>query len=459
MSQIPVKRPFGRYRLPVIVQAEAAECGLASLAMIVNYHGQSTTLAAMRVDNEFSLQGCTMRDIVDIAAKYQLEARGVKVEAEDIAELDMPAILHWDMNHFVVLKSVDKKGVVIHDPAIGEKQLTHAELSQHFTGVALELSPSREFKESKQQSTLSLASFFTNMPGLKEILIQLFALSVILQLCAIVSPFYFQWITDEVLVTRDTALLKVIAIGFTLLLLFQLFITYLRTHISIYLSSRLSLKLGTNVFDHLLKLPMSYFEKRHMGDVVSRFRSIDSLQEFVSDKLVSITLNLFISVAMLAMIFIYSPSLAWVVVISASLYAALRVVSFISFKRTNSEIIVSRAKENSNFMETVRSMQAIKLYSKEQDRKSLWVNRMSEVVNLDIQLDRLQLVYNLANKLLFGLENIIVLYLGAQFIMEGDMTIGVLLAFISYKGQFTSSVDGLISDTISYKLLSIHLVV
>ena len=274
-----------KHRLPVIQQTEAAECGLACLAMIINYYGYEIDMVSLRRENHVSLQGCTMADIVNMAHQYHFEARGVKLELEEMDQLDLPCILHWDMNHFVVLKSMKHGRGVVHDPAFGERTYTKEEFDKHFTGVALELFPNQEFKPEKRKAQIQLSSFLKNIPGLFGILSQLLLFALVLQLCLIISPLFMQWVTDEVLVSYDKNLLIVLSIGFLLLLLFQIAVSILESYISLYVSSRISLRLDSNVLNHLLQLPLSYFETRHMGDLQSRFDSTDPIQSFITQEI------------------------------------------------------------------------------------------------------------------------------------------------------------------------------
>lgn len=445
------------HRLPIIQQSEAAECGLASLAMVMNYYGYEVDMATLRRENQVSLQGCTFADIARMAGKYNLEARGVKVELQHIAELDMPCILHWDLNHFVVLKSWKNGKATIHDPAFGARTYTQEEIGKHYTGVALELYPSQDFQKTKKKREVKLSYFFKNTKGLYGTLFQIFLFAFVLQICGIVTPFYMQWVTDEVLVSYDEGLLIVLSVGFFLLLLFQVGIGILRSYISLYLSSRVSLRLGSNVLTHLLQLPMSYFEKRHMGDLQSRFGSTANIQSFITQELVDMSLNAFIMVAMIVMVMIYDWLLGIVVLAAILLYALMRTLMYFKFKQVNYEYTLAEAKRETVFMETMRAMQTLKLYGKENDRRVAWTNRATTTMNLEIERSKMAITFETFKSLLFGIENILVIYFGATAIMDGNMTIGVLLAFISYKQQLEGAAGSLIEQFVSYRMISIHL--
>jgi ATP-binding cassette subfamily B protein RaxB len=199
----------GQSRLPIIRQNEAAECGLASLAMVAGYYGYKTDLATLRRKYVTSMQGMTLRSVMDVATRLDFTTRPVKLPLEAIGQLRLPAILHWDMNHFVVLKSVSGHKYTVHDPAYGERTYNETEFSKHFTGVALELLPTEKFEKREEKVLLKLSDLWGRMFGLKRNLVQVLVLSVVLQVFVLASPFYLQIAVDQVLTTFDTDLLLV----------------------------------------------------------------------------------------------------------------------------------------------------------------------------------------------------------------------------------------------------------
>jgi ATP-binding cassette subfamily B protein RaxB len=250
-------------RLPVITQAEAAECGLACIAMIVGYYGFETDLPSLRRKFAVSSHGVTLKTLMDIASKSQLAPRALRAELEDLNQLTLPCVLHWGLNHFVVLKQITRKGVVIHDPAIGERKLDNDTFSKHFTGIVLELTPTEEFKKGQDKQTLKFRDFWTKVVGLKRNLLNILALSLLLQIFALLAPFYMQTIVDDVLVKKDENLLFVLAMGFGLLMLVSVGTTVLRQFVVLHLTNRLSMQMSANLFRHLIRLPMKYLNSTY----------------------------------------------------------------------------------------------------------------------------------------------------------------------------------------------------
>ena len=443
-------------RLSVIIQSEAAECGLACLAMVADYHGYKTDLVSMRRKFNLSLGGATLHDIMQFAQSLNLTTRPLRIELDDLQNLQTPCILHWDLNHFVVLKSATDKSVVIHDPAYGEKQLKMSEVSGHFTGIALELTPTSEFEKRDVKPSLKFSDFWTKITGLKKSLLLVFTLSILLQVFVLASPYYMQLVIDDVVLTGDTSLLTVLAIGFFLVLLFEISTNALRGLTLLHFGNLMNIQLGANLFHHLIRLPMNYFEKRHIGDIVSRFGSLQQIRQLLTTGITETIIDGIMAVVTLAMIFFYSAQLSIVVLVAVFLYALIRLFSYQSFRNISEQEITARAEENTNFMESVRGIQTIKLFGSEVKREGQWQNRYANTINQSIRLGNFELSFAAANRFIFGLENIIVIYLAAKLVIAGGFSTGMLFAFMAYKQQFMGKMSNLIEKLIEFKMLGLH---
>ncbi|BBN83227.1 ABC transporter [Pseudoalteromonas sp. A25] len=447
---------WSRKSLPIILQSEAAECGLASLAMVAAYHGYNSDLISLRQKFSISLEGATLLDIMHFAEKLELTSRPLRIELEDLDALQTPCILHWDMNHFVVLKKANEKRIVIHDPASGEKTFTLEEASKHFTGIALELTPTKNFEKQEARPSLKFSDFWSRITGLKRSLILIFALSVLLQVFTLASPYYIQLVIDDVILTSDTSLLTVLAVGFFLVLAFEIATNALRGFTLLHFGNQMNIQLGANLFHHLVRLPLSYFETRHMGDVVSRFGSLQQVKQLLTTGVIEAIIDGLMAVITLAMIFFYSPMLSMVVLVAVILYALVRVAMYKPFRTISEQEIMARAEENSNFMETVRGIQTIKLFGSEVKREGQWQNRYANAINQNIRLGNFQIGYDAINRALFGIENILVVYLAAHLVIQGGFSTGMLFAFMSYKRQFMDKTANLIEKFIEFKMLGLH---
>ncbi|WP_027671224.1 peptidase domain-containing ABC transporter [Rheinheimera baltica] len=441
----------------MIYQSEAAECGLACIAMVANQHGHQLDLTTLRNRYSVSLKGANMQQLMLLSNQLNMTARALKLELGELKNLSTPCILHWEMNHFVVLKKVHRNGITILDPALGERCLTSAEVDKAFTGVALELTPGTEFRKIDERVQLGLTAFWSKMQGVVPALVKLFALSLLLQVFALASPYYTQLVVDEVLVSQDKPLLTVLALGFGLIMLIQVVVSVLRSWISLHLGTMMSMQMVTNLFRHLLHLPLSYFEKRHMGDITSRFGSLSAVQSLLTNSLVEGILDGIMVIIVFAMMYLYSPQLSFVVVIVVALYAVIRWAFYWPMRQLTEENIVAGAKEDSVFMESIRGIQSIKLFGQQTQRLNIWQNRHAEAINSGYRLAKWGISANTANQLLFGVEGILIVYLAAHAVMDGSMTVGMLFAFMAYKSQFTGRMSALIGLVVQVKMTKLHL--
>ncbi|GJJ03884.1 colicin V biosynthesis protein [Duganella rhizosphaerae] len=413
-------------------------------------------MSALRARFHVSLKGANLSQLVEYANCLQLTSRPLRLEVDELSQLALPCILHWNLNHFVVLVKVGRKGIVIHDPAIGVRRLPFDQIGKFFTGVALELQPTAHFRPVNDRRRISIAALMGRVDGLWHTIALVFGMALALEVFALVGPVLNQWVVDEALVSADYSLLNVVICGCGLMLLIQTAVALARGWTVMYLSTHLNLQWAANVFTHLLHLPVSWFEKRYLGDVVSRFGSIGAIQHTLTTGFVETILDGMFALLTLAMMLMYSVRLSIVVVVAACLYAVLRALSFQPLRMANEEALLLGAKEHSCFLETIRGVRAIKLFGRELERRSRWVNLLVDSVNRSVRTEKFMLWFGMANTAVFGAEHLLVLWLGAGNVMGGSLTVGMLFAFMSYSGQFGGRMAALTNRCVEFRLLSVH---
>jgi len=444
-------------KVPIIRQTEIAECGIACLAMVLSYHGQKVDMQYMRSHCTTGLKGISLSTLSDIATNSGLAARGLKCELESLKNLTLPAIIHWDMNHFVVLTKVTKHYVVINDPARGQVKATWREVDDNYTGIALELTPTDNFNKDDKRTPLSLNMLWRKMSHLKRGLFKVFALSMIVQGIILLMPYYMKIMIDDVIVSHDTELLLLLAIGFGLITLFDVFARTLRGWIIIRLSSSFGLQSGINIVSHLFKLPITYFESRHIGDINSRIASLKNIRDTLSQGLIEAVVDGLMSAIIVFVLFSYSTLLGGIVLGVSAAYLLIRIILYKAYRRDSEEQIVKSAEEQTHFMETIRGIQTVRLYNHEPKRLSIWQNKFVDVINSEIKLGRLTLSFDIFNRMLFGIENVVIVFLAAHMVLDGELTLGAIIAFIAYKKNFTESAARLIENLLKLKIMSLHL--
>ena len=447
----------GGRSLPSILQTEHSECLLACLAMISGYFGHKIDIITLRNRHSISQHGVTLKDAIRIAERMNLASRAVRLELDEIGKLKCPAILHWSMNHFVVLKKVSSGKLVIHDPAAGIRTVSLKDAGKDFTGIALELTPTSGFKERNEEKKLKISQLWTSATGLKRGIVQVLLLSLLLELFVVVMPYFTQLVIDDVLVSRDRDLLKIVIIAYMLVVMTQMATGALRSFAVMHLANKMGFQFAVNIYRHLLKLPLEYFSKRHIGDIVSRFGSQASIREFMTSGIVSAALDGIMVVITLAMMLIYSRTLTLIIMAAVVLYGVARLSTFGWIRRRTDEQIAAAAKENTNFMENIRTMQGIKLFGKETDRLSLWENYYVDVINTGIRVQKFGIHIGIVNGIITNGRAILILYLGAMAVLGNELSIGMLMAFTSWSQSFLGRALGLLDKTIEFRLLDVHL--
>lgn len=443
-------------RQELIIQSESTECGLACIAMVAAHHGYEVGLQSLRQRFPLSLKGASLSRLMNIAGQLGLQSRPVRLDIEEMLKLKTPAILHWDLNHYVVLIKVGKFKITILDPAFGKRILNYAEVSDHFTGVALELTPTTEFKNQKAAPTVSVRQLTGHITGLWRSLGMILLLSAVLQVFVVLAPFFLQWIVDQALVSADRDLLTVLGIGFGLVLLLQVGVGLLRGWAVVFLSNRLGLQWMGNVFAHLLKLPMEFFEKRHLGDLVSRMGSVQTIQRTLTTSFVEALIDGLMALVTLALMMIYSWQLALVTLLAVALYLLIRSISFRPVRSGTEQQLIAGARQQSHLLESIRGMQSVKVAGREALRESGYANLMNDTVNRNIWLAKLGLGFNSASQLVFGIERIAVIWIGAILAMQNVFSVGMLIAYLAYKDQFSQRVSSLIDKWIDFRMLRLH---
>jgi ATP-binding cassette subfamily B protein RaxB len=447
----------GRRPLPLVRQSEAAECGLACLAMIVLYHGYETDLASLRRRFAISLKGATLASLIDMAARMGLSGRAVRLELDELSDLRTPSILHWNFNHFVVLKRVRGKQVELHDPAVGARTLALEAVSPHFTGVALEVSPTDAFQRKRERHSLTLPMLVRLSPGMLGAATQAIVLSLIIEIFVLALPFYTQTVIDGAILKGDVDLLATLAIAFALVVAFNAAANALRGLSLQFLSNALSFDLAARLFSHLMRLPLDWMHKRHLGDVQSRFRSIEPVRQFLAGSALTTLLDGVFVVFVLGLLMLYAPLLAGIVLASAVLYALLRTAMFEISRRAAGDHLVAEAREQTSFLETLRAAQTLKLAARESAREASQHSAIAATINAAIRVGNLGIFYRVANQALSGGTDVLVVFLAARSIISADMTIGMMAAFLAYRGLFSTRVASLVDTAIAWRLLDVHL--
>ncbi len=445
-----------RKKVPQVLQTEAAECGLASLAMICHYYGLQIDLFNLRQRFGLSSQGATLKTLVAVASSLKLKTRPLSLDIDEINALKTPCVLHWDMNHFVVLAAVRGGRIIIHDPAFGRRVLGLREISQHFTGIALEIWPDCEFSPATEKSRIRFRTLLSNIYGLKSALIKILCLSIVIEAINLLMPVGTQLVMDHVILAGDHDLLAVICIGLLFSILLRTGVAIFRTWTSIVMGAVINVQWKAGVFDHLIKLPLTYFEKRKLGDIHSRFGSLETIQTTFTTNIVNSIIDCIMSAGVFVMMLLYGGCLVWVCLGFTAVYVLLRLGTYRHYRQVSEEQLVKGAKADSHFMETLYSISTLKSLGIAEIRAQSLLNLNIDTTNAGIKQTKLDMMFGGINSFIGACDQILVLWLGASLVIDNQISLGMFIAFNAYRGQFSEQTGNLTNMLVQLRMLSLH---
>ncbi|EOE6858122.1 peptidase domain-containing ABC transporter [Cronobacter dublinensis] len=443
-------------KLPIIRQTESAECGLACLTMIACWHGLQTDLPTLRERFNVSIQGMTLQRLIDCASVLRLSSRAVKLEPTDLKSLKLPCILHWNMNHFVVLESVRSTKFIIHDPDKGRLILSTKEVGRHFTGIALEIFPAQGFTQKDERRKIKLNQLTGKIPGLIPAMTRILIFAMALEILTLGSPLLNQLVIDEVLVAADENLLIVIIIGLLLLSFTQMLLSLARQWASITLSVNFNMQWTARVFHHLLRLPLSWFDARSKGSINARFSAVDTIQEALTSLVLEGLIDVLLVITSFCMMLLYSPTLTLIAFIAALAYALIRALWYPSLRQAAESAWDAGARESGHFLETLNGILSLRINGVIAHREAAWLNLNVARRNTQLLQSRLLMYYDVAHTITASVVSVLILWMGAREVLNGAFTVGMLVAYLSYQSGFTSSMSSLTDKFFSWRTLDIY---
>ena len=446
-----------RPSLPILTGSEAAECGLVCLAMVSQFHGAGVSLNELRLRFPISMSGLRLTDLMRFAGALGLEATPVRIELDDLERLDQPTILHWGLNHFVVLKAVTRRGALIHDPATGARVVGPEELSRQFSGAALILEPGQSFQPKRTQSDISLRQFAPRIRGWWSSAGFVVALSVALQVLTLALPFQIQIVVDHGLSRSDDGLLLLVALGFGTIAVMVAASEAVRNWSLQILGNAFSFQLVAGLVRHLLRLPMAYFEKRHLGDTLSRLGAVAAIQEFLTRGVLSALLDGCMALIAAIILFIYAPLLATIVLAAVAASFLVGWAFYYPSRRATERRIALAASEQTYLMETIRSIVTIKVMGGESQREVGWRKLFSSVVAASQANSGYQILASSIQASIGSLQLVLVIFLGARMVLAAEgFSVGMLMAFIGFRQVLTDRANALSGQFVQLKMLGLH---
>ena len=445
-----------RRQVPVIHQTESSECGLACLAMIGGYYGKSIDLISLRRQFNLSARGTTLAGINNMAMQLGMQTRALSLDLDELANLKTPCILHWEFNHFVVLISVKNNRFVLHDPARGRRTVGLAEMSGAFTGVALEAWPGSEFTAETVQNRINLRTLIGSIHGIKSTLGKIFCLSLVIEAINLVMPIGTQLVMDHAIPAGDRGLLTLICFGLMFFILLRAAVSMVRAWSSLVMGTLINVQWQSGLFNHLLRLPLGYFERRKLGDIQSRFSSLDTLRTTFTTSVVGAIMDGIMVVGVTVMMVLYGGYLTWIVLGFTAIYVLMRLLTYSYYRQLSEETLVRGARASSYFMETLYGIATVKTQGMAERRGTHWLNLKIDAINSGIKISKMDLLFSGINTFVAACDQVVILWLGTSLVIDNQMTLGMFVAFGSFRGQFSERVGSLTNFLLQLRMMSLH---
>lgn len=445
-----------RPRVPLVHQTESSECGLACLAMICSHYGKQSNLIALRQQFNLSARGTTLAGMTQIAEQLGLATRCLSLDLNELSALKTPCILHWDFNHFVVLVSVKQNRAILHDPARGRRKVGMEEMSKYFTGIALEVWPGSTFAAQPTSHQFSLRSLAAKVHGLKGMLGKIFFYSLIIETINLLIPIGTQLALDHAIPAADMGLLTVICIGLFLFTLLRVALSALRSWSSLIMTTLINVQWQSGLFTHLVRLPLSYFERRKLGDIQSRFGSLNTLRETFTSSIIGALIDGTMMMGVIVMMILYGGWLTSVVIGFTALYVLTRLLTYSTYRELSEETLIRDARTRSYFMETLYGIATVKMQGLSERRGTHWLNLEIDTINTEIKITKMDLLFGGVNAFIIACEQITMLWLGSKLIIENAMTIGMFIAFGVFREQFADRIWSLTNFLMKLRMMHLH---
>ena len=447
---------FRSARHRFVQQTEVSECGLACLAMVADYHGLKIDITTLRQTHVSSLRGTSLKGLIRIADSLGLESTAIKLPLEELGDLSTPVILHWDLNHFVVLSAIRLGRYQIHDPAVGMSWITRAELSDHFTGIALELAPAPGFRQVDVRRQLRFMDLWSNSSGLRTLFFYSVLLTIIIQCLSLVLPYFMQIAIDLVLPTFDLRLLSILTLAFILVTVLNSTASLLRSFTLLSAGNSVASDIATNIARHLMRLPSAWFARRQLGDILSRFTSITPIKDALTENAITVVFDGLFALATLIVLLCYNFLLGSLAMLSMTSYGILRLVMRGHQRKVVDSAIVSAAEEQSHLMDSIRGITALRLFHVEDARLTDWKRLLVTAMNDGAQVQRVRLIQTVGSTFIVGIESLLSFWIAIKLVMSGELSLGMLFAFVSYKTQFISRGISATDQIFNFVLLRLH---
>ncbi len=446
------------HQVPVLLQMSVVECGAACLAMILSYYGHKISISEICDHCNIGRDGLSARDIAQAARNYGLRVRAISLQDDDLRFVALPAIIHWEFNHFIVVEHWSSRWIDVVDPAVGRRRLTAEEFGAGFTGVVIMLEPGVQFVRRTTTSRITLWSYIKlYVKQAPWRFLQIIVASLLLQVCALSFPLLTAFVVDHIIPFGMRSLLPILGLGMLILLLAQLFIMLLRTALLVYLQNRIDIAISSNFFEHMLQLPTSFFQQRSSGDILTRVASNEVIRDLVSSQLVSTLLDGSLVVIYLCILLQQSLVFGLIVMFAGLLQITVLLVTNAPMRRLASRELEAEGTSQGYVAEMLAGIETLKAAGAEQRAFQRWSNLFFNQLNISRRRSYFSSAIAAFIATLSSLSPLVFLLIGAEAVLNGSMQLGVMLALNALAGIFLAPLSSLVESAMQLQLVQSHL--
>lgn len=443
-------------RVPEMRQMAAVECGAACLAMILSYYGRSTTIAEVQERCGVGRDGLSALAIVKAARQYGLNVQAGSMKQNNFSGVPLPAIIHWEFNHFVIVERWSPKHVDIVDPALGRRRLTFDKFEAGFTGVAIMLEPGPQFEKQAPKRTFTLWSYTRSLLGMRGVVAQIIGISLVLQLLGLVAPLFTAIVIDDVISNRNLNFLLVLAIGAVLLYLSRAAMSLLRAFLLIYLQTHVNVQMMLKFFEHMLSLPYRFFQLRLNGDLLTRVNSNEAIRDLLTNQLISTILDSSTVVIYFVILLTQSPMITVATLIIGALQVGLIVATAPAIRNMMMQDLAAQGKATGYMNEALSAIATLKAAGAEHRALARWSNLFMDQMNISIRRNYLVSIIGIIFDLLQTLSPLLLVWLGAIQVIQGTMTVGNMLALNTLASLFLAPLSSLATSGQKIQIARAH---
>ncbi|MHB1128108.1 MAG: peptidase domain-containing ABC transporter [Bacillota bacterium] len=426
-------------RFPVLLQQNEMDCGAASLAMICSYYGLNIGINRLREMANVTRAGATLYSLAEAAEGLGFQTRGLRTDLKGLGESGLPAIAHWEGYHYIVITKVTEKQVIVADPAVGIRKLSKEEFVRGWGGILLTLTPTAALKE-VEPSRSTFARFLPFVTKHRPALVKVLVMSLIIQVIGLAIPIFTQNIVDKVLINLNVNLLNLMLSGMVVITLFQAVATLLRQYMLIFTAKHIDMSLMIKFYSHALGLPLKYFQERKVGDIISRFNENSKIRDLLTGTSLSVMLDFLTVVVYLAVMYFYNAKLFLLALLCIPLFIFLTLIFTPVMKRTNREVFQAGADVQSSVVESITGINTLKALAAEKPVRWKWEEKLEKWLNLQHKSAMLATVAESLGRILQTLTTAFVLWYGAKLALNGEISLGQLMAFNALLGSVTGPI-------------------